>query len=149
MKCVACGTENLGATCVQCGHQASGSDATGTLSFDAINESVTTSSSIADLPRGAAALVVVRGQNVGEVWTLNKDSIEVGRSADSGLFLDDITVSRKHAVFLKSVNGWTLEDSGSLNGSYVNRELVNAPTLLHDGDEIQLGKFRFTFHEAK
>jgi pSer/pThr/pTyr-binding forkhead associated (FHA) protein len=149
MKCTACGTESISATCVNCGHQASGVDATGTLAFDAIQDSVVTADSLADLPTGAAALVVVRGTSVGETWLLKADVVEVGRSADSELFLDDITVSRKHAVFSKTSSGWTLEDSGSLNGSYVNRELITSPTLLKSGDEIQLGKFRFTFHEGR
>jgi pSer/pThr/pTyr-binding forkhead associated (FHA) protein len=125
------------------------SDATGTLNVEAIAELNSTESVLAAIPAGVAALVVVRGPNTGEVWPLTADVVEVGRSADSGLFLDDITVSRKHAIFKKSSQGWTLEDCGSLNGSYVNRELISAPKALHDEDEIQLGKFRFTFYGAR
>lgn len=149
MKCSACGAESFDPTCSHCGHQSSGVDATGTMNLDSLSDTPVAPISVSDIPAGAAALVVVRGQAVGEVWLLSKDEVEVGRSADSTLFLDDITVSRKHALFRKSPAGWVLEDSGSLNGSYINRELVNTATVLKSGDEIQLGKFRFTFHEGK
>jgi pSer/pThr/pTyr-binding forkhead associated (FHA) protein len=98
---------------------------------------------------GHAALVVLRGHQAGEIWTLDADHIDVGRADDCGLFLDDITVSRHHAFFIHENNVWFLEDRGSLNGSYVNRLLINGRTALKSGDEVQLGKFRFTFHEAK
>mgnify|MGYP006279906781 CR=1 FL=1 len=144
MKCDICGTEKTGPTCVQCEQNAL--DATGVLSLE--ESGVESPATLADLAPGAAALVVVRGPATGEIWPLTKNLVDVGRSADSALFLDDITVSRKHAIFRKTDEGWTLEDSGSLNGSYINRGLISTPTLLKSGDEIQLGKFRFTFNEG-
>ena len=149
MKCPSCHTEVVGLSCATCGRVMDSNDATGTLSADAIAELSTTDAVLASIPAGVSALVVVRGPNAGEVWPLNNDVVEVGRSADSGLFLDDITVSRKHAIFKKTPGGWTLEDCGSLNGSYVNRELITNAVELHDEDEIQLGKFRFSFHGAR
>lgn len=145
MKCTHCGTESQTDLCPAC----TVSDVTGSLSSEALSEQLNESPTLADLPAGKAALVVVRGPAIGEIWTLDADRVEVGRSAESGLFLDDITVSRKHAVFTRSAQGWTLEDCASLNGSYVNRELITASQKLVDGDEIQLGKFRFTFHEGQ
>ena len=68
-----------------------------------------------------------------------------GRSAEAEIFLDDVTVSRRHAVLRRTPEGWTLEDVGSLNGTYVNRELASSAVLLADGDEVQIGKYRFVF----
>lgn len=144
MKCTACGAEISGAVCPQCGLDTS--DNTGVFNLE--DNPVEAAIDVTNLPTGSAVLVVVRGPSSGEVWPLEETIIDVGRSADSKLFLDDITVSRKHAVFRKVNSGWTLEDSGSLNGSYINRNLISEPTDLKNGDEIQLGKFRFTFHEG-
>ncbi len=97
------------------------------------------------LPVGVAMLIVAHGPNAGARFLLDRDITVAGRHPDSDIFLDDITVSRQHAQFQRVPGGFTIVDSGSLNGVYVNRQRV--PTHdLHDGDEVQIGKFRMTFH---
>ena len=96
------------------------------------------------LPRGSALLVVRRGSNAGSRYLLNTDVVTAGRHQDSDIFLDDISVSRRHAEFTRSAEGTTVKDLGSLNGTYVNRELVEQ-RLLAQGDEVQIGKFRLVF----
>jgi pSer/pThr/pTyr-binding forkhead associated (FHA) protein len=68
----------------------------------------------------------------------------IGRSPECGIFLDDVTVSRKHAVFTRDGDHWKLDDQGSLNGTFVNRERVDSAAL-SDGDELQIGKYRLTY----
>lgn len=142
MRCNSCGSDLVNGKCPNC---PSPGEVTGTLDADALTLELETIGKLESLAPGHAALRVLRGPQAGEVWTLDADRIEVGRSADCGLFLDDITVSRRHAEFTRSESGWMLTDLGSLNGSYVNRQSVDAPTELTDGDEIQIGKFRFIF----
>ena len=148
MKCSVCSQETSAELCPTCGHHVSGADATGTYSVDSTSEFPAVRT-VADIPVGHAALMVMRGPQSGELWTLDSPNIEVGRADDCGLFLDDITVSRHHAFFKRTDAGWTLEDQGSLNGSYVNRLLISEPTRLQSGDEVQLGKFKFTFFEGR
>lgn len=89
--------------------------------------------------------MVRRGPLEGMQFALTgAQSITIGRSSDSGIFLDDVTVSRKHAVVEFIDNAWTLSDAGSLNGTYVNKHRVNNAALIN-GDEVQIGKFRFVF----
>jgi hypothetical protein len=96
-------------------------------------------------PGSAALLVVKRGPNAGSELALDKAITSVGRHPDSDIFLDDVTVSRRHAEFqVKENNDVQVVDVGSLNGTYVNREPVDSATLA-DGDEVQLGKFRLVF----
>ncbi len=97
------------------------------------------------LPAGSALLIVQRGSNAGSRFLLNTDSSTVGRHPDSDIFLDDISVSRRHATFERTRQGVAVRDAGSLNGTYVNRELVD-DRLLHAGDEVQIGKFRLVFY---
>ena len=95
--------------------------------------------------RGAALVVRSGGGRSGEVFKPNGDKTMIGRSPECDVFLDDVTVSRKHALLVRgSDGGWTIEDQGSLNGTFVNRERVDAARL-EDGDEIQIGKYRLTF----
>ena len=96
------------------------------------------------LPRGMALLVVRHGPNMGARFLLDRDLIVAGRHPDSDIFLDDVTVSRSHAEFRRSGATFALVDTGSLNGTYVNRERVPAAEL-RNGDEVQIGKFRLTF----
>ena len=86
-----------------------------------------------------------RGANAGSRFLLNTDVSSVGRHPDSDIFLGDISVSRRHASFLRTPQGVLVRDAGSLNGTYVNRELVDE-RLLHHGDEVQIGKFRLVFY---
>ena len=97
------------------------------------------------LPTGSALLIVQRGANAGSRFLLNTESSTVGRHPDSDIFLDDISVSRRHAEFLRRPEGTVVRDAGSLNGTYVNRRLVDEVLLQH-GDEVQIGKFRLVFY---
>ncbi|ADG98722.1 FHA domain containing protein [Segniliparus rotundus DSM 44985] len=96
------------------------------------------------LPAGAALLVVKRGPNAGSRFLLDQSTTSAGRHPDSDIFLDDVTVSRRHAEFRRAENGFSVVDVGSLNGTYVNREPVDS-ALLSNGDEVQIGKFRLVF----
>lgn len=100
---------------------------------------------LSTLPAGNAMLIVTRGPDVGARHLLNKPTVSVGRSTKSDIFLDDITVSRHHADFVLVDGAITLVDKGSLNGSYVNRTLVDNSVVLRPGDEVQIGKFRMLF----
>ncbi|MBM6405758.1 FHA domain-containing protein [Phycicoccus sp. CSK15P-2] len=96
---------------------------------------------------GTALLVVLRGPNTGARFLLDDDEVLSGRHPDSDIFLDDVTVSRKHAVFRRSSGSFMVHDVGSLNGTYVNRDLVDE-ALLTTGDEVQIGKFRLVFYAS-
>ncbi|MDN6259397.1 MAG: FHA domain-containing protein [Corynebacterium sp.] len=96
------------------------------------------------LPSGSALLVVKRGPNAGSRFLLDQDTTASGRHPDSDIFLDDVTVSRRHAEFRRNGNQYEVVDVGSLNGTYVNREPKNS-AVLSNGDEIQIGKFRLVF----
>jgi FHA domain-containing protein len=96
------------------------------------------------LPPGMALLVVRRGPNAGARFLLDHDVTTSGRHPDSDIFLDDVTVSRRHAEFHRGSGGFTVRDVGSLNGTYVNRERVESATLANS-DEVQIGKFRLVF----
>jgi pSer/pThr/pTyr-binding forkhead associated (FHA) protein len=146
--CKSCGEQTSTQTCAKCGQDALGLEATTTIANDPVVEEPHHIVNVSDIPHGKAALVVLRGPNAGEIWTLDSDKIEVGRTDDNGLFLDDITVSRRHAVIEKISTGWILTDLGSLNGCYVNKVLIESPSAIKSGDEIQIGKFRFSFYEA-
>jgi len=102
---------------------------------------------LAALPAGSALLVVRRGPNAGSRFLLDADVTTVGRSPDSDIFLDDVTVSRRHAEFVRSAQGFLVRDVGSLNGTYVDRNLIQE-ALLRDGDEVQVGKYRLVFHDG-
>jgi len=93
---------------------------------------------------GAVLVVRSGGGRSGETFPLSESPTVIGRSPECGIFLDDVTVSRKHAVFTKDGDRWRLDDQGSLNGTFVNRERVDAAAL-SDGDEIQIGKYRLTY----
>ena len=97
---------------------------------------------------GTALLVVLRGPNTGARFLLDDDEVMSGRHPESDIFLDDVTVSRKHAVFRRTPGGFVVRDVGSLNGTYVNRELVDEITL-KTGDEVQIGKFRLVFYASQ
>jgi pSer/pThr/pTyr-binding forkhead associated (FHA) protein len=97
---------------------------------------------------GTALLVVLRGPNAGARFLLDDDEVNSGRHPDSDIFLDDVTVSRKHANFRREGSTFVVRDVGSLNGTYVNRERIDEATL-HTGDEVQIGKFRLVFYAGK
>ena len=98
---------------------------------------------------GNSAMVFIhRGAQKGSRFLVTADGVTIGRSPESSIFLDDVTVSRKHASIEKSGTGFTFKDSGSLNGSYVNNESVTQK-VLNSGDEIQIGKFHLLFIGSK
>jgi pSer/pThr/pTyr-binding forkhead associated (FHA) protein len=97
-----------------------------------------------ELPRGVGLLVVRRGSDEGARFPLEKQETTVGRHPDSDVFLDDITVSRKHAVFVTEGHVTSVGDAGSLNGTYVNRARIDEATLA-SGDEVQIGKFKLVY----
>ncbi|MBD0862697.1 FHA domain-containing protein [Gordonia sp. zg691] len=96
------------------------------------------------LAPGTALLVVKRGPNAGSRFLLDQPTTSAGRHPDSDIFLDDVTVSRRHAEFRLGDNEFQVVDVGSLNGTYVNREPVDTASL-SNGDEVQIGKFRLVF----
>ena len=97
-----------------------------------------------ELEPGTGMLVVVRGPNAGSRYLLDRDVTSVGRHPDSDIFLDDVTVSRRHAELVRSEGGIVVKDRGSLNGSYVNGDRVDERTLRSD-DELQIGRFKLLF----
>ena len=96
--------------------------------------------------QGTALVVRSGGGRAGETFSVDGDRVEIGRSPDAPVFLDDVTVSRSHAMLVRDDVGYTIEDAGSLNGTYVNRRRVEKAKL-EDGDEVQIGKYRLTFLE--
>lgn len=97
------------------------------------------------LPSGAALLVVRRGPDAGARFLLDQDLTVAGRHPEVDIFLDDVTVSRKHAEFLRTGTVFSVRDLGSLNGTFVNGERIDGDLLLEDGTEVQVGKFKLTF----
>jgi pSer/pThr/pTyr-binding forkhead associated (FHA) protein len=100
-----------------------------------------------ELQPGQALLLVRRGPNAGSTFLLTAERTTAGRSDDRDVLLDDVTVSRAHAVFERRDDGWYVADEGSLNGTYVNGEQVDA-TKLATGDEVQVGLFKLVFFQA-
>ncbi|MDQ1538083.1 MAG: hypothetical protein QOE58_2476 [Actinomycetota bacterium] len=94
---------------------------------------------------GTALLVVLRGPNAGARFLLDSDEVSAGRHPDSDIFLDDVTVSRKHATFRREGAVFMMRDVGSLNGTYVNRDRIEE-VALRTRDEVQIGKFRLVFY---
>ena len=94
--------------------------------------------------KGPALVVRSGGGRAGETFHPDSERTTIGRSPDCGIFLDDVTVSRKHAVLSQKDGVFTIEDQGSLNGTFVNRKRVESAEL-EDGDELQIGKYRLTF----
>lgn len=102
---------------------------------------------VAALPAGSALLIVQRGPNTGARFLLDHEVTNAGRSPKSDIFLDDVTVSRRHCQFIAEDGGHLVRDSGSLNGTYVNRERVEQ-LRLEAGDEVQIGKYRLTYQPS-
>jgi pSer/pThr/pTyr-binding forkhead associated (FHA) protein len=94
--------------------------------------------------RGPALVIRAGGGRAGESFPLEGDRLTVGRRPDSDIFLDDVTVSRDHAILVRRGNEYHLDDMGSLNGTYVNRRRIESHRLV-DGDELQIGKYKLTF----
>jgi pSer/pThr/pTyr-binding forkhead associated (FHA) protein len=167
--CTACGTQNPDDArfCSQCGTRLvtapppatpapSGepsAESTATIAIGLGADKVETSdrqlnavdaAAVDALPAGHALLVVQRGPGAGSRFLLDADVVNAGRHPDSEIFLDDVTVSRRHAEFHRSGDTFTVSDVGSLNGTYVNRDRIDRVQLT-DGDEVQIGKYRLVF----
>ncbi|GAA1141106.1 FHA domain-containing protein [Nocardioides aquiterrae] len=164
--CTACGKQNPDDArfCSQCGTRLvtpepaapqapeAGNESTATISIGT-GDKVETSdrqlnavdaAAVDALPVGHALLVVQRGPGSGSRFLLDADVVTAGRHPDSEIFLDDVTVSRRHAEFHRSGDTFTVSDVGSLNGTYVNRDRIDRVQLT-DGDEVQIGKYRLVF----
>lgn len=100
---------------------------------------------VENLPAGSAMLLVQRGPDAGARFLLDSDQETVGRHPESDIFLDDISVSRRHATFTRSAGGYVVADLGSLNGTYVNRDRIDSDIVLSGGDEVQIGKYRLIY----
>lgn len=159
--CARCGRPNPDDArfCSNCGTQLSGAgmggprpgETTSTLSpvgrpedGDFGDDLFPDSAAFGALPEGSALLLVMRGPNAGSRFRLDGDLTTAGRHPDSDIFLDDVTVSRRHAEFYRRGALFTVRDVGSLNGTYVNRERIEEAELT-GGDEVQIGKFRLLF----
>ncbi len=157
MFCTRCGQQNPDDSrfCARCGSPLtplgdSPAETTSTLAITGLDADHEADEGGADeapveaLPAGSALLVVKRGPNAGSRFLLDKDVTTAGRHPESDIFLDDVTVSRRHAEFRRTPGGFAVRDVGSLNGTYLNRERIDSGELA-GGDEVQIGKFRLVF----
>jgi pSer/pThr/pTyr-binding forkhead associated (FHA) protein len=99
-----------------------------------------------DADDGAVLVIRAGGGRAGEQFAINADKMAIGRAPSAAVFLDDITVSREHAILERRADGLHLSDAGSLNGTYVNRQRIESVRLA-DGDEVQIGKYRLAYIE--
>jgi pSer/pThr/pTyr-binding forkhead associated (FHA) protein len=155
--CSQCGTRLVGAGDVGGAAESGTEDQSATMTFRApakadhtedrpLNEA--DAAAVDALPAGSALLVVQRGPSAGSRFLLDTDVVTAGRHPDSEIFLDDVTVSRRHAEFRRGPDGFRVADVGSLNGTYVNRDRIDE-VLLQGGDEVQIGKYRLVFFASQ
>ena len=157
--CTNCGKANPDDArfCSQCGTalETAGTDSTATISIGGDRSEISSdrqlnpvdAAAVDALPVGSALLVVQRGPGAGSRFLLDKDVVTAGRHADSEIFLDDVTVSRRHATFTREEGSFSVSDAGSLNGTYVNRDRIDT-VVLKDTDEVQIGKYRLVFFQG-
>jgi pSer/pThr/pTyr-binding forkhead associated (FHA) protein len=151
LHCTECGFVNTeGANyCQRCGAlleraESPGDPVTATYRIDDAGELVPVE--IGEVTQNGPALVIrVGGGRVGESFPVDGERLSIGRRPDSEVFLDDVTVSRDHALLIRRAEHWYLDDCGSLNGTYVNRSRIESHRL-EEGDEVQVGKYKLTFH---
>ncbi len=149
LHCPECGFVNpAGANyCQKCGaylaEEAAPGSVTAQYELGATGESESLEQAQSDAPQGPSLIIRTGGQ-AGESFTLDGDRFSVGRDTESSIFLDDVTVSRNHAVIVARGDGLFIDDLGSLNGTYVNRRRIESHELV-DGDELQIGKFKLTY----
>ncbi|WP_425454364.1 FHA domain-containing protein [Nocardioides marmoriginsengisoli] len=158
--CSQCGSQNVDEArfCSHCGHALESAsvpaETTATITFGSavprpdadergtLNEA---DAAAADaLPVGSALLIVQRGPGAGSRYLLDTELVSAGRHPEADIFLDDITVSRRHVEFRREGTTYSVHDVGSLNGTYVNRDRID-DALLQNGDEVRIGKFRLVF----
>jgi rubredoxin len=148
--CPECGFQNQEAAnyCSKCGaalvHDPAEGDTTMTFTPDEGEEGEGPPIAEELTAEGPALVVRSGGGRAGEHFSPQGERTTIGRSPDCDIFLDDVTVSRKHAVLVQGDGRFTIEDQGSLNGTYVNRRRIDSSPL-SDGDELQIGKYRLTF----
>ncbi|MGB2951757.1 MAG: FHA domain-containing protein [Gaiellaceae bacterium] len=147
--CPECGFQNPEAAnyCARCGallvKSEPGSETTMTYTPDALEDE---GEPLEELRMDGPALVVRSGGGrAGEHFVPKGERTTIGRSPDCDIFLDDVTVSRKHAVLVERDGAYWIEDQGSLNGTFVNRRRIEEPAKLDNGDELQIGKYRLSF----
>jgi pSer/pThr/pTyr-binding forkhead associated (FHA) protein len=149
MQCHRCGHDNeAGANfCSSCGATLGDPDET-TASLALLEDrqelEAELGSLLDEVPTDLGILVVRRGPNAGSTFALDADTTSIGRHPDSDLFLDDVTVSRRHALIRRTPDGYTISDVGSLNGTYVRGERIDT-TELTDMSDVQVGRFVLTF----
>jgi pSer/pThr/pTyr-binding forkhead associated (FHA) protein len=147
--CPECGFQNLESAnyCSKCGallvREDGGAETTQTYTPDEMADEDGPLDEIA--AEGPALVVRSGGGRAGEHFIPQNERTTIGRSPDNDIFLDDVTVSRKHAVLLQAEGEFRIEDLGSLNGTFVNRKRIDAPARLQTGDEVQIGKYRLSF----
>jgi Inner membrane component of T3SS, cytoplasmic domain/zinc-ribbon domain len=148
MKCRRCGHQNeRGANfCSSCGHTLTREEETVSLAelAERLELDEELGEALAELPQGMGLLVVRRGPNAGSRYVLDSEVTALGRHPDSDVFLDDITVSRRHATVRRVDGGYEVSDVGSLNGTYVDHERVDKAPLHHLAD-LQIGRFVLLF----
>jgi len=151
LHCTECGFVNAeGANyCQRCGGllpraEGGGEPVTATYRIDEAGELVPIE--LGDVAaRGPALVIRAGGGRVGESFAVDHERMGIGRHPDCEVFLDDVTVSRNHALLIQRGEQWFLDDCGSLNGTYVNRSRIESQRL-EEGDEVQIGKYKLTFH---
>jgi pSer/pThr/pTyr-binding forkhead associated (FHA) protein len=145
--CPECGFQNPEAAnyCARCGSllvKEPAADATQTFSPDELDDSANADEEIGLV--GPALVVRSGGGRSGETFRPAGERTMIGRSPDCDIFLDDVTVSRKHALLVREGGRFRIEDQGSLNGTFVNKKRIDASPL-ENGDELQIGKYRLTY----
>ena len=149
MYCPECGFHQSGAHnyCERCGAllHVEGSTAETTGPFALTDTELDAGGVGGAIVEGPALAVRSGGGISGEIFRIAAERVTIGRDPRSDIFLDDVTVSRNHAVVERAGSTITLQDLGSLNGTYVNRRRIDAPEQLADGDELQIGKFRLAY----
>jgi FHA domain len=142
--CQRCGAALRGESPGGAGDRVGGDPVTATYRIDESGELVPVE--LGEVTAHGPALVIrAGGGRVGESFTVEGERMSIGRRPDSEVFLDDITVSRDHALLIRRGDQWHIDDCGSLNGTYVNRERIESHRL-DEGDELQIGKYKLTFH---
>ncbi|MGA2455276.1 MAG: FHA domain-containing protein [Solirubrobacteraceae bacterium] len=156
LHCTECGFLNdEGANyCQRCGALLARAESTGGAGGDSVTATYRIDDETGELvpveigevtAHGPALVIRAGGGRVGESFAIDGERMSIGRRPDSEVFLDDVTVSRDHALLIHRGEFWYLDDCGSLNGTYVNRSRIESHRL-EEGDEVQIGKYKLTFH---